>query len=45
LTKIENQKTRQSFERSYVLKLFVFKALNNYGSLIYLAFGKQGHVG
>ena len=33
------------FEYSYVIKLFIFKATNNFGSLIYIAFAKKEHVG
>jgi hypothetical protein len=43
LTRFENRKSRETFERSYVLKLFVFRFINNYGSLYYIAFAKR-HV-
>ena len=45
LTKYENLKSKQMFEYSYVIKLSIFKALNNFGSLIYIAFAKKEHVG
>lgn len=45
LTLFENHKSKQGFEWSYAIKLFVFKGANNFGSLVYIAFGKQDHVG
>ena len=43
LTKFENHKTRSKFEQHYVLKMFIFRFLNNYASIFWIAFGKQ-HV-
>lgn len=45
LTHFENQRTKQMFEYSYVLKLFMFRAFNNYSSLVYIAFAKQSNEG
>ena len=45
LTRFENQRTKSKFEASYVLKLFVFRFFNNYGSLAYIAFSKKSAVG
>jgi hypothetical protein len=41
LTKFENHKTKITFENSYVIKIFLFRFLNNYASIIYIAFAKQ----
>lgn len=43
LTKFENHKTKIKFEYSYVIKMFIFRFVNNYSSFIYIAFAKQWH--
>ena len=45
LTKLENQRTKQSFEYSYVLKSYVFRAWNHFSSLVYIAFAKDSNEG
>jgi hypothetical protein len=41
LTRFENKKTKAEFEASYVFKFFVFKCVNYYGPLLYIAFLKK----
>ena len=45
LTKLENQRTKQSFEYSYVLKMYIFRACNHFSSLVYIAFAKDSNEG
>ncbi len=45
LTKFENHKTKIRFENSYVLKIFLFRFINNYSSLFFIAFIKQYTIG
>ena len=40
ITNLENQRTQTEYENSLTLKLFLFTAVNSYGSLFYLAFLK-----
>ncbi len=45
LTKFENHKTKVKFENSYVIKMFLFRFVNNYGSLIFIAYVKKYTIG
>ncbi len=45
LVKLENHKTKIKFEQSYVIKIFLFWFINNFASIIYIAFAKQPHYG
>lgn len=45
LNKIENHKTVLEFENNFYIKYIIFKMANNFVSIIYVAFAKQGHYG
>jgi len=45
LTKFENHKTKVLFENSYVIKIFLFRFVNNFASLFFIAFAKQYIIG
>lgn len=45
LTKFENHKTQTAFEKSLIMKTFIFQFVNSFNSLFYIAFIKRDEEG